>query len=59
MYDFDELQELLEETLLNYLEEQGIDDGGVTADELFIDIVHRLSLCKVKTFPSLSNKFKT
>ena len=24
--------------------------------ELFIDIVHRLSLCKVKTFPSLSNK---
>lgn len=25
-------------------------------DELFIDIVHRLSLCKVKTFPSLSNK---
>jgi hypothetical protein len=38
MYNFDELQELLEETLLNYLEEQGIDDGGVTADELFIDI---------------------
>ena len=24
--------------------------------ELFTDIVHRLSLCKVKTFPSLSNK---
>jgi len=24
--------------------------------ELFSDIVHRLSLCKVKTFPSLSNK---
>ena len=24
--------------------------------ELFIDIVNRLSLCKVKTFPSLSNK---
>jgi len=38
MYDFDELQELLEETLLAYLEEKGVDDGGVTADELFIDI---------------------
>ena len=38
MYDFDELQELLEDTLLAYLEVQGIDDGGVTADELFIDI---------------------
>jgi len=25
-------------------------------DELFIDIIRRLSLCKVKTFPSLSNK---
>jgi hypothetical protein len=25
-------------------------------NELFIDIVHRLSLCKVKTYPSLSNK---
>ena len=24
--------------------------------ELFIDIIHRLSLCKVKTYPSLSNK---
>lgn len=24
--------------------------------ELFTDLVHRLSLCKVKTFPSLSNK---
>jgi len=24
--------------------------------ELFSEIVHRLSLCKVKTFPSLSNK---
>jgi len=38
MIDYDELQELLEETLLAYLEEQGIDDDGVTADELFIDI---------------------
>jgi hypothetical protein len=38
MIDYDELQELLEETLLDYLEEQGIDDDGVTADELFIDI---------------------
>ena len=25
-------------------------------NELFIDIIHRLSLCKVKTYPSLSNK---
>jgi hypothetical protein len=25
-------------------------------DELFIDVVDRLSLCKVKTYPSLSNK---
>jgi hypothetical protein len=38
MIDYDELQELLEETLLAYLEVQGIDDDGVTADELFIDI---------------------
>jgi hypothetical protein len=25
-------------------------------DELFTDIINRLSLCKVKTYPSLSNK---
>jgi hypothetical protein len=25
-------------------------------NELYIDIIHRLSLCKVKTYPSLSNK---
>ena len=25
-------------------------------EELFMDIINRLSLCKVKTYPSLSNK---
>ena len=38
MVDIDELQELLEDTLLAYLEDLGVDDDGSLADELFIDI---------------------
>jgi len=49
-----EVDEITENILILY--DKNIFDNISVGNELFYDIIERLSLCKVKTFPSLSNK---